>query len=274
LRQVSAAIDEVRLEDARALAEQATNGLGCQTEVVNSLTLVGLYQSAGAIEYFLGNFNEAEDAFARAVAVAPASRLDPSFGEGPSAVYENIRAAALGAAPGSLMGPAQVDAWVDGRPLSSDYPLDLPPGHHLIQIRTTSGGLWNTVYRIAPGEKLVVTPDGAVEMFRRPRSESSSSSTPSSPPPEITSGGGGPRVGLLAVGGFGVAAGAVAMVLASFSHQQFFQAERVDELDALRLRTNGLAVAGIGLVAVGAGMVGVGVIPRKTGAELVLTWRF
>ena len=84
----------------------------------------------------------------------------------------------------------------------------------------------------------------------------------------------GRRPGLLGVGGLGVAAGAVGIVLASFSHEQFFQATDVDELDALRLRTNALAAGGIGLAALRAGMVGVGVIPRKAGADVVFTWRF
>ena len=128
LREVSAAIDEVRLEDAQSLSEQARTGLTCQTEVVKSLTLVGLYQSAGAVEYFLGNFNEADDAFARAIAVAPASRLDPAYGEAPSAIYENLREATMSTAGASLTGPATVQAWVDGRPLSPDYPLEVPPG--------------------------------------------------------------------------------------------------------------------------------------------------
>lgn len=275
LRQVSAAVDEVRLEEAEEMAGQATNALGCQTEVVNSLTLVALYQAAGAVQYFLGHFNDADDLFARAVAVAPASRLDPAYGDAPSTIYENIRAATLSAAAGSLSGPDQVDAWVDGRPLSADYPLDVAPGHHLIQVRTPSGGLLNTVHRIAPGEKLIVTRDGAVQVVRKERPPEgqpvqqpliTSGATPSEP--------GGRRVGLLAVGGLGVAAGAVGIVLASFSHEQFFQATSVDDLDTLRLRTNALAAGGIGLAAVGAGIVGVGVVPRKTGADVLFTWRF
>ncbi len=278
LREATSAIDEVRLEDAQVLLDRGTDGLECQTEVVNSLTLVGLYQSAGAVEYFLGNFNEADDAFARAIAVAPASRLDPAYGEGPATIYEKLREATLSASAGSLTGPEPVEAWVDGRPLSADYPLDIPPGFHLIQVATPSGGLLNTVHRIAPGEALVVTRDGAVQVKRKERPADA-------PPPEqpvitgtTTSGGGGStggrRVGMLAAGGVGLAGGAVLMVLASFSHQQFFQATDVDQLDSLRLRTNALGGAGVGLAAVGAGMLGVGVIPRQSGAEVLFTWRF
>ena len=95
LREVSAAIDDVRLEDAQSLSQQAREGLECQTEVVKSLTLLGLYQSAGAVAYFLGNFNEADEAFARAIAVAPASRLDPAYGEAPASIYENLREATM-----------------------------------------------------------------------------------------------------------------------------------------------------------------------------------
>lgn len=279
LREVTGAIDEVRLEDAQSMSTQATEGLECQREVVKSLTLVGLYQSAGAVEYFLGNFNEADDAFARAIAVAPASRLDPAYGEGPAAIYEKLREATMNAAAGRLTGPVPVEAWVDGRPLSPDYPLDVPPGFHLIQVATPSGGLLNTVHRVAPGEHLEVTRDGAVLVKRKERA-------PDDPPPEQpvisgttssggdSSGKGGRRVGLLAVGGLGVVAGAAGLVLASLTHDQFFQATDPDDLDALRTRTNVLAASGIGLAAVGAGMLGVGVIPRQSGAEVLFTWRF
>jgi len=278
LREVTAAIDEVRLEEAQVLTDRATDGLECQTEVVNSLTLVGLYQSAGAVAYFLGNFNQADDAFARAIAVAPASRLDPAYGDGPATIYENLREATLGAAAGSLTGPEPVEAWVDGRPLSPDYPLDVPPGFHLIQVATPSGGLLNTVHRVAPGEDLIVTRDGAVQIKRKERPPTDE---PAQQPVITASGGGGVestgggrRVGLLAAGGLGIAAGAVGVVLASLSHEQFFQATSVDDLDTLRMRTNVLAVGGIGLAAVGAGMLGVGVIPRQSGAEVLFTWRF
>ncbi len=280
LREVSAAIDDVRLEDAQSLSQQAREGLECQTEVVKSLTLLGLYQSAGAVAYFLGNFNEADEAFARAIAVAPASRLDPAYGEAPASIYENLREATMSTGGASLTGPEAVQAWVDGRPLSPDYPLDVPPGFHLVQVESSGGQLVNTVRRMAPGEKLVVTSEGTLSVFRQERV----SEEPPSPEPLSAVAAAGPtpgeptrgrrRTGLLVVGGLGVAAGAAGLVLASFSHEQFFEATDVDDLDVVRLRTNALAAGGIGLAAVGAGMLGVGVIPRQAGAEVIFTWRF
>ena len=273
LREVSAALDEVRLEDARRLSSKAEDGITCQTEVVNTLTLAGLYQLSGAVAYFLGDFNVAEGEFARAVAVAPASRLDPVFGEGPSSIYENIRTAALETPNGSFTGPTGAEAWVDGRPLSPDFPLDVTAGGHLVQVRTPSGNLINTLHRVAPGERLVVTKDGAVQVKRAPRTDDSGSSGGV----EIQGGGGssgGRRVGLMAVGGIGAVAGAAAIALAAISHEQFFQSTTLDEVDQYRLRTNALAAGGIGLCALGAGMLGVGVIPKKTGAEFFVTWRF
>jgi len=272
LRGVSAALDAVRLEDAHRLSSEAADGITCQTEVVNTLTLAGLYQLSGAVAYFLGDFNRAEVEFARAVAVAPASRLDPVFGEGPSSIYENIRTAALGTPNGSFTGPTEAEAWVDGRPLSPDFPLDVTAGGHLVQVRMPSGNLINTLHRVAPGERLVVTRDGAVQVKRAPRTSEASGASGGV---EIQGGsGGGRRTGLMAVGGIGAVAGVAALALAAISHEQFFQATTLDEVDQYRLRTNALAAGGIGLCALGAGMLGVGVIPKKTGAEFFVTWRF
>jgi len=262
LRNLGAALDEVRLDEAAAVARDGQENLPCQTQVVTSLSLLSLFQLSGAVNMFLGDRAQAELDFGRAVAASPSSRLDPALGADAEELYESIRANAMTVQGGVLTAEAGVEAWVDGASLTADRPLDLAAGAHLLQIRSADGSLTGSTLRVAPGERRQVRADGTVGLESTTAaapsaggddaSATSSGGTISGPEPD------GPRWGLVIGGGVSLLAGGGALALASASHSAFEQSEDYHGLETLQLRTNTFAVTGLALSAVGVGLMSTG----------------
>ncbi len=271
LRELSAALDEVRLEEAATIAAEANAALGCQPEVVSNLALISLYQLSGAVQIFLGDTAAAEVEFGRAIAVSPTARLDAALGSDAEAVYERVRGRALAQQGGVIGVEPLVQAWVDGRKLEETRPFDLAAGQHLIQVER-GGELQGSFFRIGPGETRVVTAEGQAVL-----SSTSSAATAST---AATTGIGaveepvddGPRWGLVIGGAVGLAAGAGVLVAANSTAAEFQETDQYDQLAALKLRNNALAVTGITLGVAGAGLVGVGFIDGAPALTSTLRW--
>lgn len=277
LREIGAALDEVRLDEAAEAARLADQELACQTEVVSNLSLISLYQLAGAVQMFLGDAGAAELEFGRAIAISPTARLDAGLGADAEALYEQVRGRALAVPGGLVTVEPVVQAWVDGRRLEENRPMDLAAGQHLVQVER-GGELVGATFRLGPGETRSINAEGSAVL--------SSGSSSSTTLPTTSAGGGttssagtidggsraGPRWGLVAAGGVGLAAGAVSLVVASGSQSEFETTDSYDDLAALKVRTNALAVTGYTLVGVGAGLGVVGFVDGGYG--LGASWRW
>ena len=60
---IRAAVEEVRLDEARMMAEQTVDALTCQDDPVNPLLITNLFQLVGVVAYFQGDPGETEAAF-------------------------------------------------------------------------------------------------------------------------------------------------------------------------------------------------------------------
>jgi hypothetical protein len=258
LRDLGAALDEVRLDEAAAVARAGQESLTCQPQVVSSLSLLSLFQLSGAVHMFLGDRAQAELDFGRAIAASPNSRLDPALGADAEEIYDAIRANTMTVQGGTLSVQGGVEAWVDGASVSADWPLNLTAGAHLLQVRSADGVLEGSTLRIAPSERREVRADGTVGLAAMGAvaavgATGDSTATISGPDES-----GGTRWGLVVGGGVSLVAGGAALALASASHAAFESSEDYHGLETLQLRTNTFAISGLTLGALGAGMVGVG----------------
>lgn len=293
VKSIRLALDEVRLEEAAAIGEEAVESLKCQSEVVNAITLNTLFQLVGAVHHFIGDAGKEKVYFGRAVAVSPAAGLDPSLGEHAGLVYEDIREQILARPTGAfLLGP-DAKAWVNGQKLASGLALDVASGAHLVQIRTPSGEMINQIVRVAPEERFTVKKDGRVVRTAVGVSDTGGTFEAGSPPggastgvssasttDSTTRGGTGasdepwsPSWGLVAGGGAAVVTGGVFMALAAATHGQFEESTDPYELEDLQRNTNTYGGVGLGMCVVGAGLAGAGfVVPLQGGVSAGITW--
>ena len=266
LRQVSQSLDEVRLDDAIAQGSAAEQDLPCQTEPVNTLRLTTLYQLMGAVYFYMGQSADSELYFGKAVAVSPGSTLDPSFGERASQIYEDVRIRTLGVPTGSVAAADDVQAWLDGHPLTPGLPTDVAAGSHLIQVRQPDGSLLAEQIRVAPEQAFTVRVQGPVTAALRMSAHHTQQSTggPAAVHPSSV---------WLGAGGGALLAGGVVMGLAAASHARFDNTTDISELDTLRNRTNLLGTVGLSLELAGAGLVGGAfLLPTTAGAVLGGRW--
>ncbi len=269
IREIGAALDEVRLDDAAEAARLAEQELACQADVVSSLSLVALYQLEGAVQMFLGDAAEAELAFGRAIAVSPTARLDAGLGADAEDLYEQVRGRAL-AIPGGLVGvDPVVRAWVDGRRLEADRPVELAAGQHLAQVER-GGELTGRSFRLGPGEVRSINAEGRAVLSGEPEVAAPAANPADSAGEAPRS---GPRWTLVAAGGAGLAAGAISLAVASGAQSAFEATDSYEELAALQVRTNALAVTGYTLAGLGLGLGVVGFVDGG-GYTLGATWRW
>ncbi len=266
---ISAALNDVDLETARSLSLEATAGLLCQPEAVNTVLLTSLYQLSGAIELYMGETDAADILFERAVAVSPLAQIDPMLGADAEAAYDAVRAQILETPGGTLRVDGRVEVWLDGRPINTGAPHDVTVGNHLLQWKQgPEEAMEARIVRVSSGEGRSL-PLGSGDGSSSPPPRSSSRSSDSS-----GGGGRGASVGLLAGGGFGVVAGGVLIALAGVSHNAFENEPNPHELEAHQTRTNALAISGMAVGAIGVAAAGVGVVVLDDGAGLTFTRRW
>lgn len=139
LVRAQAALDDAEVAQAKEILSRAYASLSCQTEVVGTDALRTLFRLDGVVELAADDKNAAVYAVLRAVAVDPIDGFDPAR-EGPElfALYQTW-AARLGPARVRVSASPDQEAWLDGRPVRADAPLEVAQGEHLVQIRSASG---------------------------------------------------------------------------------------------------------------------------------------
>ncbi len=253
---IRAAVEEVRLDEARMMAEQTVDALTCQENPVNPLLLTNLFQLNGAIAYFQGDPGETEAAFRRAVAVAPLSNLDGRFGEEAALAYRDVQRNVLAEAVGSFTVLGQVEVWIDGRAVEPGNPVELPVGYHLLQWREDDElGLHGQILRMASAEARVLPLGSSVVVDGQPAHERSGAPLTQAA-----------RVG----GGLLVVGSAVVLALGAVSSRDFDEADDPSELDSLRSRNHALVLTGAGLGVAGVGLVGISFLDGGPGLTLGL----
>mgnify|MGYP006971704588 CR=1 FL=1 len=244
---IAAALAEVEIDRAQEVADQAIHQLECQEQPVNTVMLTGLFQLAGAVAAFNGETTDAEQAFARAVAISPTTPIDAVYGGDVEQLYQQVQRRLLDESGGSLLLSGSARAWLDGRQVTMGQPVDVVVGHHLLQWQEDDGPMQAREIRVAAMETRqltlgVVDPDAQ----RRQRSVA---------PP--SSGRGSAGTALLIGGGAGVVVGGVLLGLASGAQSAFFREEDPTALAGIQARNHALALSGISLLAAGAGTAGV-----------------
>jgi hypothetical protein len=243
---IAAALAAVEIDSAQALADEATGQLECQTEPINTLVLTGLFQLAGAVATYNGETTDAEQAFARAVAISPTTPIDPVFGGDVESLFQQVQRRVLDDSSGALLLQGSAEAWLDGRAVVMGQPLDVVVGHHLLQWQEEDRPMQAREIRVAAMEtrQLTLGTINEEDLRRTPR-------------PVATGGGGSLNTPLLIGGGAGVVVGGVLLGLAAGAQSKFFQEEDPDALEGIQSRNHAFAIGGLGLMAAGAGTVGV-----------------
>lgn len=241
---IAAALAEVEIERAQAVADQATHQLECQDSPVNTVMLTGLFQLAGAVAAFNGETTDAEQAFARAVAISPTTPIDAVYGGDVEQLYQQVQRRLLDEAGGSLLLSGSAAAWLDGRKVTMGQPVDVVVGHHLLQWQEDDGPMQAREIRVAAMETRQLTL-GTVEpdLLRRPQ-------RPTASPGSVGS-------AMLIGGGAAVVVGGVLLGLASGAQSSFFQEEDPNALEGIQARNHAFAISGFTLLAAGAGTAGV-----------------
>ena len=242
---IAAALAQVEIDTAQALADEATSQLECQTDPVNTVMLSGLFQLTGAVAVFNGETADAEAAFARAVAISPTTPIDSVYGEDVENLYHQVQRRLLDESGGALLLQGSATAWLDGRPVTMGQPIDVVVGHHLLQWQEDDGPMQAREIRVASLETRQLTLGTVSEQDQRRQVAN---------PGE---GMGDLSVATLAGGAGGVVLGGTLLVLAASSQSAFYKETDPNALEGLQARNHLFAITGLGLTAVGLGAVGV-----------------
>jgi hypothetical protein len=221
---ISEALAQVEIERAQGLADEVPFQLECQPRPVNTVMLTGLFQLVGAVAAFAGENADAEQAFARALAISPTTPIDPVYGGDVEALYQQVQKRLMDEPGGSILIQGSAEAWIDGRKVTMGQPVDVLVGHHLLQWQLEDSDLQSREIRVAAMETR-----------------------------QLTLG----EVALLIGGGAGVVAGGVLLGLAAGAQSRFFREEDPDALEGIQARNHAFAISGLGLMALGAGAAGV-----------------
>ncbi len=247
---IAAALAEVEIERAQELADQATHQLECQSQPVNTVMLSGLFQLTGAVAVFSGEDADAEQAFARAVAISPTSTIDPVYGEDVEKQYQAVQHRLLDEAGGSILLTGSAKAWLDGRQVTMGVPIDVVVGHHLLQWQEDDEPMQAREIRVAAMETRALTLGEADPDAQRRGNRQIVSGA--------GGGGGGSTAGtaMLIGGGAGVVVGGVLLGLAAGAQSSFYQETDPTALQSIQARNHAFAISGLSLMAAGAGTVG------------------
>jgi hypothetical protein len=150
------ALDQAEIEAARQRVAQGYGALSCQTEVVDTETLLELYRVDGLIALAQSDPKGMVYATLRAVAAShdagrPPDRYGPelqaSFDKWAERLQQDLVTVTV--ADGGA-------AWVDGRPVDAAHPLQVIEGEHLLQTVDAGGRFSSRVEEIA-GDYVMTT---------------------------------------------------------------------------------------------------------------------
>ena len=265
VQEISVALQDVELEQAASLSDQAISALDCQESVVNPMVLANLMQLSGAVHYFNEDTKQADKAFAWAVAVSPNSTLDPMYGDDASQSFKAVQSAVITATPGSMVISGEVEAWIDGKQVNSGESFSVSVGQHLMQWTEETSEIHNRVIQVDPNDQRVIKVGRQVGPASAALAAiGGTNGAPASPLDSI-------RPAIKTGGYSALAAGAVVLGLAFQSNRAFFAETDPTRLNSLQSKTNGLAVAGTALTIVGVSATGGGVLLDSTSAGVQFT---
>lgn len=265
------AFEDAELGESRRLLEEAERSLSCQTAPVPNADLIALYRLDALVSLAQQDQKGAVGATVRAVAADPDAA--PPADQGPQiqelfqtwSVRLRERMVRVGVIDGG-------EAWIDGRPLTWEGPLDVVEGEHLVQIQTEgaftsemkelSGGTWPITTGVALPEGVVVPALVAPAVAVVPDPKASGRRRPAAL--------WGTGIGLAAVGGAAVGFGAVGQrqfLADPFDADQYGACIRTDACygEAREQAIRGEATRIRAFYGVGYGLVGVGAILGVTG---------
>ena len=167
LARAQAAEGAMEWDEADKLLDDATAALSCSGEMIDVDLLWRLFFVHGAIEYFDGRTNEAQDYFRMALGIDPGRRFDPNFPPQIQAAYLNAREelqlsdTAHFRFVGAREGTTEI--FLDGAPLPIDpgEVCDVQSGYHLLQYRTRLDVFYSVPFMVEPKlEALLVSGTG------------------------------------------------------------------------------------------------------------------
>jgi len=270
LSAINTALYEVLLEDATKLAQDAQDGLLCQSEPVNPLVLATIFQLGGALHTFQGQEEQAREDFATAVSISPTQNLDPILGEDAAAIYQSVRDEVLKRIPGKLEVHFIGESWVDGRMIASGEVKELTPGQHLLQWRNPGESVQARILDISGAElrQVGLGLGGEAALAAANAQKKAPAALP-------VSGEGSSLQKTMLISGSGMLVTGVALMIKArsgfvdFQNPESFESKA--DVDQLRASTNAFAVVGMSASAVGAGLVGLAVVPAA-GLHLSGSW--
>jgi hypothetical protein len=242
---ISSDVEDVELERALDNSKAALEALECQSEPVSAMALTQLLQLIGVVHLYADDIESATESFAWAVNSSPTMNLSESYGEEAIGIYEAAQANAFSAEAASLTVTGDVEAWVNGNPLTLGAPQTLLPGAHLVQWRRRSQPMSARIIELLEGEPRVLPLGPVVEL--PPELAPEATTEISLPRPASNAN----RWLFMGTGLASIAGGSFLVVLASRSHELFESEMDPDDLPELQTRTNALASTGLVLVAGG-----------------------
>jgi hypothetical protein len=242
---IASEVEDVELERALETSIAALDALECQPEPVQPVLLTALLQMVGAVQLYSGDEASAKDAFAWAATSSPSTPLSPTYGQDAVELYQAEQTRIFEAEPAKLEVMGEVEAWIDGAALMVGQSQNLTPGKHLVQWRLDEEAIEARVIELMAGEErgLRLGPGGSVPetLLAVPVVEPAPMSRLATPG----------QVLFLGTGLASITGGTVLVVLASRSHDRFYQEQDPEDLPELQTRTNSLAATGLVLMASG-----------------------
>lgn len=196
------AFNDAELERAQARIAEASSSLACQERVVATEELLGLYRLDSLVSLAQMDREGAVYATIRQVTIdpeaAPGPELGPVIADLHATWADRLRETTV-----QVVLDRAGEAWVDGRPIPPDEPLEVIAGEHLVQVSGPTG--WRSgVHDIS--EPVAVTGEAEIELVPHVVAPPP---VPEEPPLPV-----GPRPlrrGLVIAGALGVAAGSGAL---------------------------------------------------------------
>jgi hypothetical protein len=242
---IASEVEAVELERALETSIAAVDALECQPEPVQPVLLTALLQMVGAVQLYSGDEASAKDAFAWAATTSPSTPLSPTYGQDAVELYQAEQTRIFDAEPAKLEVMGDVEAWIDGALLMVGQHQNLTPGKHLVQWRLDNEPIQARVIELMAGEDrgLRLGPGGSVPetLLTVPVVETPPISRLATPG----------QVLFLGTGLASITGGTVLVVLASRSHDRFYEEQDPEDLPELQTRTNSLAATGLVLMASG-----------------------
>ncbi len=176
LDQCRQALQDLSLDGAAEVFDQATAAVPCADEVIPPQTLTDLFFYRGLLDVYDGRPDDAVRRFREALAIKPDRQWDPTYPPEAFQVYleamEQHYLARRVELSLLLDDPASAPTLLDGVPLAADATaVDLAPGDHLLQVQPAGAAVTTVQFTVEGDQTLLLASDAAVGelILRGPR---------------------------------------------------------------------------------------------------------